>query len=187
MKKEGLLLIVLPIVMVFIGLFAGFYFGVYKTAVAVAGCQMEKALIAPSPVISQSLYDEKKHQLKLTIVNPGGMPIELLDKSLVLKPANAKRQPVLIMSSIPLNIVLPPYSTMELDLKLGNTTGFVVGDVLETTLTYMLPVSNDVYAVVHRFEKSSEVNSQGYVKNALGDNSQKTNQYDKMVKEKSKK
>jgi len=54
MKKEGLLLIVLPIVMVFIGLFAGFYFGVYKTAVAVAGCQIEKTLIAPSPVISQS-------------------------------------------------------------------------------------------------------------------------------------
>jgi hypothetical protein len=39
-------------------------------------------------------------------------------------------------------------------------SGFVVGDVLETTLTYSLPVSNDIYAVVHRFEKSSNVNSQ---------------------------
>jgi hypothetical protein len=35
MKKENLLLIVFPILMVLIGLFAGFYFGVYRTAVAV--------------------------------------------------------------------------------------------------------------------------------------------------------
>jgi hypothetical protein len=107
MKREGLLLIVLPIIMVVIGLFAGFYFGIYKTSVAVAGCEIQKALIAPSPVIEKSVYDEKNHTLKLTVANPGYMPITLLNKTLVLQPADVKKQPVLLMSSLPLGLTLP--------------------------------------------------------------------------------
>jgi len=169
MKKEGLLLIVLPIVMVFIGLFAGFYFGIYKTAVAVAGCEVEKSLIAPSPIVTSSVYDEEKHELELTVANPGSMPISLIDKTLVLKPKNAKA--TLLMASIPLGVTIPAYKEVTFTSKLWQAgSGFVVGDVVETTLTYSLPVSKDLYFVVHRFKKSSDVNSKGQAKNAFGDN-----------------
>lgn len=125
MKKENILLWVLPIVMVFVGLFAGFYFGVYRTGLAVTACELSKATIAPSPVITHSLYDEKNHQLKLTISNPGAMPILLLNKTLVLKPQG--KQPVVLMTSIPLGMELPPFSTVDLSLQLGSAgSGFNV-------------------------------------------------------------
>jgi len=181
MKKEWLLLIVLPIVMVFIGLFAGFYFGIYKTAVAVAGCEVEKALIAPSPVVTSSVYDENKKELQVTVANPGSMPILLVDKTLVLKPKN--EQASLVMTSIPLGLTVPAYGEVTFNLALWQAgSGFVVGDVLETTLTYSLPVSNDIYAVVHRFQKSNNTNEQWQTTNALGDNKDKQEKYNKSQK-----
>lgn len=171
MKKETLLLVLAPFVMVFVGLFAGFYFGIYKTSVAVAGCEVEKAFIAPSPIVTDSSYNEKKHELSLTVVNPGSMPILLLNKTLVLKPADIKKQPLLVTTSLPLSVTLPAHGEVELKLQLGQAgSWFVIGDVLETTLTYSLPVSKDVYAVVHRFQKSNQTNKQGNVKNQLWDN-----------------
>ena len=178
MKKETLLLVLAPFVMVFVGLFAGFYFGIYKTSVAVTGCEIEKALIAPSPIVTYSSYNEKKHELSLTVVNPGSMPILLLNKTLVLKPVDVKKQPLLLATSLPLGVSIPAYGKVDLDLQLGQAASwFVVGDVLETTLTYSLPVSKDVYAVVHRFQKSNQTNKKGDIKNALWDNKDDQKKY----------
>jgi len=187
MKKENLLLWTLPIVMVFVGLFAGFYFGIYRASVAVVGCELSKATIAPSPVVTKSVYDEKNHRLQLTVRNTGAMPILLVDKTLVLRPANGSKN-VVVMTSIPLGLAVPAYSDISFTLDLGAAgSGFVVGDVLETTLTYTLPVSNDIYALVHLFKKSNKTNAQGLVENQLGNNQTKLENYNKQVKENAKK
>jgi len=185
MKKETLLLVLFPLVMVFVGLFAGFYFGIYKTSVAVVGCELEKAVIAPSPIVTSSSYNEKKHELSLTVANPGSMPILLLNKTLVLKPADVKKQALLVATSLPLGITIPAYGKVELNLQLGQAgSWFVIGDVLETTLTYSLPVSNDVYALVHRFQKSNQTNKQWNIKNQLGDNKDVQKKYNDSKKNK---
>jgi len=67
MKKENILLWVLPFVMVFVGIFAGMYFGIYRSAIAIQALELEKALIAPSPIITYSQYDEAKKQLILEV------------------------------------------------------------------------------------------------------------------------
>ena len=179
MKKETLLLVLTPFIMVFVGLFTGFYFGIYKTSVAISGCEIQKSLIAPSPIVTNSSYNEQKHELSLTVINPGIMPILLLNKTLVLKPANTKKQPILIATSLPLDITIPAYGKIKLKLHLGQAgSWFVVGDVLETTLTYSLPVSKDIYAVVHRFQKSNQVNKKGNIKNKLWNNEELQKKYD---------
>ena len=180
MKKEALLLWTLPFVMVFVGLFAGFYFGIYRTSVALTACELSKTIIAPSPVVTKSLYNEKTHQLQLTVKNYGTMPILLVDKTLVLKPANINKQTSLIMSSIPLGLTVPSEWEVTFNLDLWKIwTGFKIGDVLETTLTYKLPVSNDIYAVVHLFKKSNNKNADNLIENQFWDNQVKVDTYSK--------
>ena len=186
MRKENILLWVLPFVMVFVGIFTGMYFGIYRSAIAVEAIKLEKSLIAPSPVITYSQYSETKKQLMLDIKNPGGMPILLLSKTLVMKPADTKKEPVVLMSSIPLNVVIPPYSNISLNLNVDKLENwFSIGDILETTLTYSLPISNDIYAIIHKFKKSSNLKD-GLVQNELWDNKDKESAYKKVVKESSK-
>ena len=188
MRKEAIVLWTLPFVMTFVGLFAGFYFGVYRTSVATVACELSKSLIAPSPIVTNSRYDEKNKELELTVKNPGGMPILLIDKTLALVPADKTKAPEVIMTSIPLGLTVPPYSDVTFKLKLGKAgSGFNVGDVLQVGLTYSLPVSNDVYSLVHIFKKSSKTDAQGYVVNQQGNNQAKLDAYQKEVKAEQKK
>ena len=181
MKKEWLLLVIAPILLAFIWILTGFYFWVYKTSLAVSWCELQKDLIAPSPIITDSSYNNKTKELQLTIQNPGGMPILLLDKTLVLKPAN--KTPVILMTSIPLWITVPPYSEITFNLKLGNNwKNFKVGDVLDTTISYSLPVSNDIYTVSNIFKRSNKENTNWLIENALWNNKEKYSSYKKSNK-----
>jgi hypothetical protein len=180
MKKESFILFVLPFVVLAFGLFAGFYFGVYRTSIAVTACELEKSLIPPSPVITHSKYDPKTDELVLRVKNPGGMPILLVNKSLVLQPAGG--QPVALMVQIPLGIEIPPYGDVTLKLALGpQGSGFKMGDVLVTTLTYQLPVSNDVYSVMHLFQHSGKTEG-GYITNKLEENYEVQRRYEEKVR-----
>jgi len=183
MKKESLLLFVVPVVLLFLGLFSGFYFGVYRTSLAVTACEIEKALTPASLLVTDSYYNDQTKQLYLELENPGGMPIELLTKTLVLQPANG-RAPIALAMQIPLGMVMPPYSTLELKLDLTSQgSGFALGDVLVSTITYRLPISNDVYSVVHLFKNSGKTNEKGLVKNALQSNSEVRANYEKQLKQ----
>ena len=182
MNRETFVLFILPIVLLVLGILSGFYFGVYNTQIALTACQLEKSLIPSSPVITHSQYDPKTHQLVLDVENPGGMPIYLLTKSLILKPANVKLQPVALMINIPLNLELPPYSKVTLRLNLGQQgSWFNVGDVLVTTLTYQIPVSNDIYSVEHVFKHSGKVEN-WLVQNALPENAEVKKNYENKIK-----
>ena len=188
MRKEWVLLFVIPLVMLFLGLFSGYYFGIYRTSLAVTACEISKALIPASPVVTSSVYNPKTNKLALTIQNPGGMPIELLSKTLVLQPQGNKQAPVALAVQIPLGIVVPPYSNITLKLDLTQKgSWFKLGDVLVSTITYRLPVSNDIYSLVHLFKHSGKVNAQGNITNAYGDNSQLEAQYKNSLKNSEKK
>lgn len=183
MRKEGILLFVIPLVMLFLGLFSGFYFGIYRTSLAVTACEISKALIPASPVVTSSVYNPKTNQLALTIQNPGGMPIELLSKTLVLQPQGNTQAPVALAVQIPLGLVVPPYSNVTLKLDLTQKgSGFKLGDVLVSTITYRLPISNDIYSLVHLFKHSGKTNAQGNVVNAYGDNSELEAKYKNSLK-----
>lgn len=183
MKKEGLLLFVIPLILLFLGLFSGFYFGVYRTSLAVTACEISKALIPASPVVTSSVYNPRTNQLSLTIQNPGGMPIELLSKTLVLQPQGNAKAPIALAVQIPLGIVVPPYSNVTLKLDLTQRgSGFKLGDVLVSTITYKLPISNDIYSLVHLFKHSGKANAQGNIVNAYGDNSELEAKYKNSLK-----
>jgi hypothetical protein len=106
------------------------------------------------------------------------MPINLISKTLVMLSVDKTKKPVLMMNSIPLGLVIPSYSDVTFKLKLDDNSEFNVGDILETTLSYSVPTSNDVYLLVHRFKKSTNT-SNGQVQNALGNNQDKVDSYKK--------
>ena len=105
MKRETLWLILLPFLTLGLGLIAGEYFGLFRAGQAVLSCEIQKQLIPVSPVVMDSYYDEQKGVLTLRVVNPGSMPIELLSKSVMLKPAQSN-VPEVAMVEVPLGIVL---------------------------------------------------------------------------------
>ncbi len=182
MKRENFVLFVLPFVILALGLFVGFYFGVYRTSLAVTACEIEKSLIPASPVITHSMYNPKTKELILDVENPGGMPIDLIDKSLMLQVV--WKQPVVLMAQIPLGLEIPPYGKITLKLELWpQGSGFNVGDILVTTLTYKLPVSNDIYSVVHVFQHSGKYKD-GLVTNKREENYEVQKRYEEEIKNK---
>jgi len=179
MKRESFVLFVLPIVLLVLGIISGFYFGVYNTQIALTACQLEKSLIPSSPIITHSKYDPKTKQLVLDVENPWWMPIMLLTKSLLLKPQT--KQPVALMVNLPLNLEIPPYSKITLHLDLwAQGSGFKVGDILVTTLTYQLPISNDIYTVEHLFKHSWKIEN-GMIQNALQENEEIKKAYEAKI------
>jgi hypothetical protein len=86
MRRENIILFIVPVVLLLLGIFSGYYFGVYKTSLAVTACEIEKALIPSSLIVDSSSYNPKTHQLTLSLENPGGMPIQLISKTLIVNP-----------------------------------------------------------------------------------------------------
>ncbi len=182
MKKENFLLFIIPIILLLFGIFSWYYFGIYRTNLAVTSCKIEKALIPWSPIVTFSKFDKKNNQLIIDVENPSGMPISLLTKSLVLQPQDKTKQPIALMLEIPLWIDIPPYGKINVKLDLGQAgSWFVKWDVLITTLTYKLPVSNDIYSVVHLFKHSWETEN-GYISNQLESNNQVKQNYENKIK-----
>ncbi len=178
MKKENVLLIIVPLVLLLLWLFSGFYFGVYRASLAVASCEIEKSLIPASPIVTSSYYDIKNKELVLQIENPSGMPIMLLTKSLVLKPADKDVPVSNLIIEVPLNIDLPPYETITIRLKVDTPDQLKLWDVLLTTLTYRLPISRDIYSVLHLFKHSGNIKD-WQVQNEYGNNQTLRQKYNK--------
>jgi len=117
-------------------------------------CELEKALIPPSPIVTSSYYDTQTKELVLQVENPGYMPITMLTKSLVFRPADPAKQAVTVILEVQLNIDILPQDKATIRLQLDPQTAevFGLGDVLVATLTYKLPISRDIYSVVHLFK-----------------------------------
>ncbi len=183
MKKETLWLILLPFLTLGLGIIWGEYFGLFRAGQAVVSCEVQKQLIPVSPMVMDSYYDEEKWVLTLKVVNPGSMPVELVSKSVMLKPAQSNI-PEVAMVEIPLGIVLNGWDEVVINMQISAEAKgkFKVGDVLLSTITYRLPVSRDLYSVVHMFTKSTDTNESGMVKSQNQSNETIKQAYEEKVK-----
>jgi hypothetical protein len=61
--------------------------------------------------------------------------------------------------NIPLDgIVIKPFSKIDLNLQIQGS-GLKVGDIVTSTLNYKLPISPDIYSVVHVFQHSGQLSN----------------------------
>ncbi len=183
MKRETLWLVLLPFLTLGLGIIGGEYFGLFRAGQAVLSCEIQKQLIPVSPVVMDSYYDEQKGVLTLRVLNPGSMPVELVSKAVMLKPAQSNI-PEVAMVEVPLGIVLNGGSEVVINMQITPEAQgkFGVGDVLLSTITYRLPISNDLYSVMHIFTKSADKNEAGMVKSQNPSNESVKATYEQKVK-----
>ena len=111
--------------------------------------------IPASPVVLQAKYDKKKHQIDYSILNPGTLPLTIVEKSFVFRPGKETKEKAYVVADIPANIALPPGAVTMVSLKLKEETEKLkIGDVVVVTFTYTHPLSKDLYTVVHPFTYS---------------------------------
>ncbi len=141
--------LVSAIAIVLMGLIVGAGAGSYLTYNNV---MRKVGSIPASPIVLQAKYDREKHRLDYSILNPGTVPLKIVEKAFVFTPGKESKEKGYVVADIPANIVLPPGSVavVSVDLKKG-TQELQVGDVVVTTFTYTHELSKDLYTVVHPF------------------------------------
>ena len=108
--------------------------------------------IPASPIVMQAKYDREKHQINYSILNPGTLPLTIVEKSFVFRPGKETKEKAYVVADIPASITLPPGAVTMVSLKLKEETEKLkVGDVVVVTFTYTHPLSRDLYTVVHPF------------------------------------
>jgi len=182
MRRDIFWLILLPFLTLGLGIIGGEIFGIARAGTALAQLQARLSLIPAAPVVVDSLYDEQKGEVILTVANPGVMPITFATQSAILKPTTGDA--VLAVVETPLRLVLLGGRTEVIRLQLTPIAKeqFKVGDVLAITLTYGYPVSNDVYSVLHLFQKSTQTTETGLVKSQLESNEAVQKRYEESLK-----
>ncbi len=111
------------------------------------------AALPAAPVVAGAEYDRETRVLAVTLTNPGLVPIELLGKTLVLRPADKGKDVALLdVAFSGGSPTLPPASLerVELALKPGDPK-LAAGDVLAASITYRYPDVADVYLLTHSF------------------------------------
>jgi len=129
-----------------IALLLGFAIGSFSAAsrarAAVTAAEALAAGIPPSPVVTAARYDKANDQLVLRVLNPGLVPVKLIDQSLIFKPGAASEQEAYALTAIPLGIEIAPLSAVEVQLKLKpEAKKLEVGDVLAASVSYTHPFS----------------------------------------------
>jgi len=144
-----------------IALLLGFAIGSFSAAsrarAAVAAAEALATGIPPSPVVTSARYDKANDQLVLQILNPGLVPVKLIDQSLIFKPGAASQQEAYALTAIPLGVEIAPLSAVEVQLKLKpESKKLEVGDVLAASVSYTHPFSRDLYVLTHVFSVNEE-------------------------------
>jgi hypothetical protein len=147
----------LVFLMTFLGLLAGWGAGAYLGNATLAHTVAE---MPASPIIAHSKYDAKDQTLTMTIANPGGQPIEVLGKSLAIKPSQGDALELAYVA-FEKPLVIPGFASETLVVtlkaktdKAGKTVQpLMVGDVVATTLRYTYPTVPDLFEVTHLFVK----------------------------------
>ncbi len=145
MKRPSLIVFLSVVISLFLGWTIGEFFTGRTVAKVVAS-------IPGSPVVLDAKYDKDKHSVTYSILNPGGMPLTIVEESFVFTPGKNSKEKSYVVSHIPVHVTLPPgvATSVELKLKPG-TEKLELGDVILATFTYMHPLSKDIYTVVHPF------------------------------------
>ncbi|NPB04807.1 MAG: hypothetical protein GXO08_00265 [Aquificae bacterium] len=94
-----------------------------------------------SPVVVGAEYDRAANELVLTVFNPGGLPLTVLNGDLVFKPAEGEGYSV---ANVPINTVIPGQSVATLRIRLKEQT-VKPGDVIKGGFTYRYPYIGQLY------------------------------------------
>ncbi len=114
--------------------------------------------IPASPVVIHAKYDKQRHQIDYSILNPGTLPLTIVEKSFVFSPGKETKEKAYVVADIPANISLPPGAVTIVSLKLKEETEKLkIGDAVVVTFTYTHPLSKDLYTVVHPFTYSKNL------------------------------
>ncbi len=117
--------------------------------------------IPASPIVMQAKYDREKHQINYSILNPGTLPLTIVEKSFVFRPGKETKEKAYVVADIPASITLPPGAVTMVSLKLKEETEELkTGDVVVVTFTYTHPLSRDLYTVVHPFTYGGNLKKQ---------------------------
>lgn len=145
MRKPASLLILISFIMLFLGWIIGTFFTQRTVAKVVAS-------IPASPIVVNAKYDKEKHAIYYSMLNPGGMPLTVVEESFVFTPGKNSKEKGYILSHIPVHVVLLPGAITQVELKLkAGTQKLQVGDAVLATFTYTHPLSKDIYTLVHPF------------------------------------
>jgi len=155
MKRPSLIVFFAVIVSLVLGWTIGEFFTGRTVAKVIAS-------IPGSPIVVDAKYDRSKHSIMYSILNPGGMPLTIVEESFVFTPGKNSKEKGYVVSHIPVHVTLPPgvVTTVELKLKPG-TEKLEVGDAVLATFTYVQPLSRDLYTVVHPFTMGVSSNAKG--------------------------
>lgn len=113
--------------------------------------------IPASPLVTKAEYDRRKHRIKYSVLNPGTLPLTIVEKGFVFKPGKETEEKAYKVTGLPADVILPPRSTTLVYLKLREgTEALKAGDTVVVTFTYKHLLSEDLYTVTHIFTKRQE-------------------------------
>ncbi len=146
MKRPAGILILISIIALILGWGIGSFFTQRTVAKVVAS-------IPASPIVVDAHYNREKHSITYSILNPGGVPLTIVDESFVFTPGKNSKEKAYIVSHVPIHAVLPPGVVTRVELKLkAGTEKLQLGDAVLATFTYVHPLSPDLYTVAHPFK-----------------------------------
>ncbi len=122
-----------------LGVLVGMGIGGFVTYQSVKGYVQS---VPGSPIVVGAKYDSGKNALVLTVFNPGGLPLTVINGDLIFKPKNGNGY---ALANIPLNTVIPGGSIVQLVIKLKNNSVVKEGDILRGGFTYKYPYIGQIY------------------------------------------
>ena len=150
MKNIAGTLIISMLLALFVGLGAGVYIQSSRTQAALTS-------VPPSPIVVSASYEREKHQVVFEVVNPGYLPLLLVDQSIVFTPGPESKEKAYALAAVPINLTLPAQGSVKVTMALKpETEELKVGDAVAGTITYTHPLSPDLYAVTHLFKVGGE-------------------------------
>jgi len=145
MRKPAAILMFIGFIMLLLGWAAGTFFTERRVTKVIAQTP-------GSPIILNANYNREKHSIFYSVLNPGGTPITIVEKSFVFTPGSESKEKRYVVSHIPVHVVLPPGVTTQVELKLkAGTEKLHIKDAILATFTYTHPLSKDLYSVIHPF------------------------------------
>ncbi len=145
MRKPAGILILVSLVALFLGWGIGEFFGTRSVERIVAS-------IPASPIVVDAEYNRKNHSIVYSMLNPGGLPITIVNESFVFTPGKKSSEKEYVVSHIPVHVILPPGVITRVEMKLkSGTEKLKIGDAVWATFSYVHPLSPDIYTVAHPF------------------------------------
>ncbi len=113
--------------------------------------------IPASPIVIDAEYKRDEHRMDYSILNPGTVPLTIVEKSIVFTPGKESGEDRYVLADIPTQVTLSPGTVTVVSFELKpETEKLKIGDVVVVTFAYRHPLSKDIYTVVHPFTYERE-------------------------------